>query len=473
MRTALFINPPSGLYRRDDRCQCKVDDQTVSVIFEPIELAIYAAIFEREGWRSAIRDYPAMGSTWQDFEHDVDTLEPDVVLFVGTTATIEADMQVPEIVKALRPEAIVLGKGETLGLWGKSILEQHPELDAILLGEPDLTLQELAQGRGLGEVEGTLRRDAETGEIVRRPRETFLQDLDALPMPARHLLMADLYRSPETGRRMGVIHTQRGCPADCTFCNIGKVYGKKIRTRTPEHVCDEIEAAVRDFGIREFLFHGDTFTYKRNWTIGVCQEIVRRGLKVRWGCNSRVDSICPERAEWMRRAGCWVVAFGVESGSQEILDSIKKGATLEQAREAIRVTKAAGLCAHVFMIVGTPEESHKTLEATEAFLRDLDPEFFDLNIAYPLPGTELYGKGQRTGLFDERRLSYGSYASAAIRSRYLSSKELTEWRRKTLLRLSLRPRYILRTLWRARSPNRIRHYVSAGWARLRSLRTAA
>jgi radical SAM superfamily enzyme YgiQ (UPF0313 family) len=287
--------------------------------------------------------------------------------------------------------------------------------------------------------------------------------LDALPRPARHLLENDLYTSPETGNRMGVIHSQRGCPAACTFCNIGHVYGKPIRTRSPEHVVAEIESCVRDFGIREFLFHGDTFTYKKKWTIALCQLIVERGLKVRWGCNSRVDTIDAERAEWMRRAGCWVVAFGIETGDQGLLDAMKKGATVEQAHEAVRVCRAAGLRTQAFMIIGTPDESEETLAKTLDFIQELDPDFFDFNIAYPLPGTELY---------EEEILAHGSYAKAAIRSRHLSNEALTEWRRRALMKMYLRPKYIARTLWRARSPNKIAHYVKAGTGRLRSLMAA-
>ncbi|NUP90561.1 MAG: radical SAM protein [Candidatus Sumerlaeia bacterium] len=471
MRTALFINPPSGLYRRDDRCQCKVDDQTVRVIFEPIELAIYAAIFERAGWRCAIRDYPARGGTWQDLEADVRALQPGVLLFVPTTATIQSDLQIPALAKAQCAETVVIGKGDYLNIFGERIFAEVPELDAILLGEPDLTLIDIAEGRPIPEIDGVMFRDA-AGQPVRRPQRRFLDDLDSLPPPARHLLETHLYTSPESGRPMGVIHAARGCPADCTFCNISRVYGKKIRQHSPERVVEEIETAVRDFGIREFLFHGDTFTYKKNWTINVCKRIVERGLKVRWGCNSRVDTMCPERAAWMKRAGCWVVAFGIESGDQGILDDIKKGATVEQARQAVRITREAGLCVHAFTIIGTPNESRETLAKTYAFLRELNPDFFDFNVAYPLPGTELYATGKSESLFNEEILPHGSYAKAAVRTKFLSNAELSEWRRRALLRMYLRPSYIARTLWRARSPNRIAHYMRAGWSRLLSLRAA-
>ena len=133
------------------------------------------------------------------------------------------------------------------------------------------------------------------------------------------------------------------------------------------------------------------------------------------------------------------------------------------------MTKEAGLCVQAFMIIGTPDETEETLEKTFEFIQELDPDFFDFNITYPMPGTELYQTGLEEGLFREEVLPHGSYADGIISSRALSNERLTEWRKDSLLKLSLRPKYIARTLWRARSPNRIAHYVRAGLFRLKSL----
>lgn len=154
-----------------------------------------------------------------------------------------------------------------------------------------------------------------------------------------------------------------------------------------------------------------------------------------------------------------------------MLDEMKKGITIDQIRRAFQLTREAGIATHAFFIAGMPNESRQTLARTLALARELDPDFFDFNIAYPLPGTEFYEQARSAGLFNEETLPYGSYGQAAIRTRFLSNEDLTRWRRRALLGMYLRPRYILRTLYQARSPNRIYHYLRAAFLRMRTLMT--
>ena len=313
------------------------------------------------------------------------------------------------------------------------------------------------------------RRDDGGSTVVVSEARPMVEDLDALPFPARDLLDNDLYRSPESGGRISVIQAHRGCPARCVFCPAGAVSGYRVRFRSPANVVEELRECVEVHGIREFLFNGDTFTIRKSWVVELCRRIVEAGLDVRWGCNSRVDTLDAERAEWMKRAGCWVVAFGVESGSQTLLDKMGKGARVEQAVEAVGIARRAGLLAHTFYVIGLPWETRETLAETFEFARRLDADFFDFNIAYPLPGTPLWEIARRDGLFEGPTPTETSYAQAALRTYELSGAELNEWRRKALLKLYLRPRYIWRSLARARSPRVLKNYVWAAARRLRSL----
>ena len=312
------------------------------------------------------------------------------------------------------------------------------------------------------------RRAGEPGAIVRSPGHPLVENLDALPSPARDLLDNSLYRSPETGRPLTVVHGNRGCPSKCIFCPAGAMSEYRVRYRSPERIVAEIDECVRRFGIREFLFHGDTFTINKRWLLELCDRIIQSGHKIHWGCNSRVDTMDDERAERMKRAGCWVVAFGVESGNQAILDYMKKGQRVERALQAAAICKRHGLRVHTFFVIGSPLETRATLAETLAFARRIDPDFFDFNIAYPLPGTELYEIAVRENLFEQPAEATG-YATAAVRTRELSSADLTQWRRKALLSMYRRPRYIARTLWRAGSPRVAWHYLKAGARRLRQL----
>ncbi len=473
------MNPPTGLYRRDDRCQCKVEDQTVQITFPPVELAGLGAVLRQGGADVVIRDYPAERGTWENLQSELEKFRPDFVLVNVVTATAENDFQACAVAReVLGSRVLTAAKGEYMDALGIEALQRHPELDFGFHGEIERVLEKFQQGVPLSEVEGLVYRDelnsngsngnGATPRIRRNSGHPLLESLDRLPFPARDLLKNEIYLSPETGNPLTVIHGNRGCPAACIFCPAGVMSGFKVRYRSPENILLEIRECVERFGIREFLFHGDTFTLNKAWLLRLCGLIRESGLKIRWGCNSRVDTMDDERAEAMRGAGCWVVAFGVETGNQEILDKLKKGAKVEEAESAVAACKRHGLRTHAFFVIGLPWETEKTLEQTYQFARKLDTDFFDFNIAYPLPGTEFYEMAVAENLFETAPETSG-YANAAVRTYVLSSQYLTDWRRKKLLAMSLRPNYIARTLWRSGSPRIAANYARAGFKRLRQL----
>ena len=471
-KQVLIINPPSGLYRRDDRCQSRVEEQTVQVIFPPIDLAYLAAMALESGASVHISDYPAEKRGWEAFIADLHRLQPDLLLFDVTTATLLHDLWACRIAKELLPDITTAAKGDYLSLYGESVLKEHPELDIVLSGEAEDTMAELVT-RGYNETtQGILFRTRDD-TIVSNPARPFIEDLDKIPFPARALLNNELYQSPETHNKLTVVHTNRGCPAQCIFCPAGRMSGHKIRFRSPHNIVKELVECVEKHDIHEFLLHGDTFTMKKSWVIDLCKLMIDSNIKIRWGCNSRVDTIDDERAEWLHRAGCWVVAFGVESGSQHMLERMKKGTHVEQAVQAIDICKRHGLLTHAFFIIGLPWETDATLKETYRLIQRLDTDFFDINIAYPLPGTDFFDIALKDNLFvSTHAVLDGSYGKAAVRSYELSAEELNSWRRQALLKLYLRPRYITRTLIRAaHSPVVLTNYISSAFNRLRYLLT--
>lgn len=470
---ALLCNPPTGLYRRDDRCQCKIEDQTVQITFPPIELAQIGAVLRRAGAEVLVRDYPAVGGSWDDLSRDFKAFNPDFVLFNVVTATAEIDFQTAVAAKELiGPQVITAAKGEYMEALGIEALENYPEIDFGFHGEIEEILERFMKGEPLESLLGLVYRTGSESnggvQIRRNPGHPIVHNLDALPFPARDLLRNEIYTSPDTGNPLTVVHGNRGCPAHCIFCPAGVISGFTVRYRSPENVLAELRECVEKYGIREFLFHGDTFTLNKKWLLSLCQLIRESGLNIRWGCNSRVDTMDDERAAAMKAAGCWVVAFGIETGNQEILDKIKKDATLEEAEAAIACCKRNGLRTHAFFVIGLPWETEETLEQTYQFARKLDTDFFDFNIAYPLPGTEFYEMAVAEGLYEQDPDQTG-YANAAIRTYTLSSQYLTEWRRKRLLSMYLRPGYIARMLAKGGSPRVTLNYVKAGAKRLRQL----
>ena len=459
----LFITPPSGLYRRDDRCQCKVEDQTIAVIFPPIELGYLAAMLEKQEIVCQIHDYPAEQRGWSEFQEDFKTFDPDMLVINTTTPTLKNDLISAQLARQLKPSVYTIGRGEYFSVYEKEGIELHPELNAILIGEPELTLDEMAiclkNGKSLDGVLGLTYRD-DTKVVVNPPRP-LLDELDNLPFPSRHLMNHKLYRSPENNEPITVIYTQRGCPARCIFCSVGLVSGYKIRKRSPENIVKELKECVEKYNFRNFLFHADTFTWERDWVIELCKRILESGLKVHWGCNSRVDTVDPEILQWMKTAGCWVMAFGIESGDQSILNKMRKGAKLEDGVNAMRMVKEAGIKTHAFMVMGLPWETKETFRKSMQFLKELDTDFFDVNIAYPLPGTELMNMAEKENLLVIENPADGGYAQAALKTYTLSPKELTRMRKKALWEMYLRPKYIARTLASASSSKNTLQYLKA------------
>ena len=464
LRSVLLINPPSGLYRRDDRCQSRVEDQTVRIIFPPVDLALLAAVLREQGAQAKIADYPARSASWEHYQSDLLEFKPDAILFNVTTATIQDDLRAARLARQTLPGVRSIARGEYFEKEGEALFAQCPELDIALHGEIEENLARLAKGESPAGMPAVLYREG--GVVRRNPGTARIEDLDSLPFPARDLLDNALYRSPETGNPLTVILANRGCPAKCVFCPAGQVSGFRLRLRSPRSILAELRECVERFNIREFLFNGDTFTMRKPWLLELCAAISQSRLPIRWGCNSRVDTMDAERAQALKRAGCWVVAFGVESGDQDMLDRMKKGTRIEQAERAIAVCKEAGLATHAFFIIGLPWETRASLQRTYAFARKLDPDFFDINIAYPLPGTELHQIAVEEGLLENPA---GNYAQAAMRTVALSADHLTRWRRRALLKLYLRPGYILRTIARARRSGVLPHYLLAAAQRLKSL----
>lgn len=466
-KKVLLFNPPSGLYRRDNRCQNRVEDQTVSVAFPPMELLYCASVLERAGHKVWVRDYPVQGSSWHEFIDDLQEINPDFAIFTATVATLESDMSTVAAVKEHCPSAIVAAKGEPVHYMDEEIIRDFTGLDIILRGEVEGYIADLVSGKVWHDLPGvTFLKD---NQVFRNEINTNYLDLDTLPMPARHLIHNEKYISPETRNPLTTVVTSLGCPHKCIYCSVPALTGTNVRFRSPQSVVDELEYCVNQLGIREFLFHADTFTLKKAWVIELCQTIVNRGLNIRWGCNSRVDTLDAERLEWMKRAGCWVIGFGVETGNNKHLEMVKKRATAEQAFEAIHLCRAYGIRSHTFLVFGFPWDTNETIQELIAFAKKLDPDFFDFNIAYPLPGTELEALVEQQGLFTRERRRDGGYAVGSVSTHTLTPEQLEAWRKKALWSMYLRPHYILRTLKQAGSLPVLLNYLRAAWNRAQNL----
>jgi anaerobic magnesium-protoporphyrin IX monomethyl ester cyclase len=445
----LLLNPPTGRYMRSDRCQAPVDTRVAEPPRPPMDLAYISAVLESVGVACKIRDYPMEDKSWKEVSDDLQGFMPDIVVIDTTTPTIENDLITCDIAKKINFRIRTVAKGAHFLALDKEVLAKFKNLDIAVRGEPEITLQELAGGRDYSEILGiTFRRDL---EIIRNPDRPFLENLDKLPFPARHLFNNQLYRTPDTNEPIAFITTSRGCPRQCVFCAAGIVSGYKIRMRSVGSIIEEIEECIEKYGIKNFFFSADTFTWDKQWVINLCEEIITRDIKIRWGANSRVDTLDEDKATWMKRAGCYVIGFGAESASQFMLDKIGKDITVGQIENAIRLCKEYGIESFLVFVIGLPWETRETANETLRFVKKTQASFIEVNVAYPLPGTEFYNIARENGLFDEETLCGHNYSNPLVRSYSLSTDELRDLRKKILKAFYMKPSYIAKRISRINS----------------------
>ena len=462
MKRALLFNPPTGLYiRGEDRCQVPVEDLTATSARMPLDLAYIAADLERAGVEVLVRDYPVEGG---DPLSDTLDFRPDIALASTTSFSLRKDLDWLERLKGHIPGLTVGVKGAEAEAGDRELLESFEYLDFVLTGEYELTMGKMAQEPDWRRIPGVSFR--KNGEIFLSAGEPIIENLDSLPFPARHLLRNELYVRPDTGQAQTTIQTGRGCPHKCIYCLAPALSGTKLRLRGPGSLADEIADCVGKHGIRNFFTRADTFTMHRKWVIDVCKEIIGRGLEINFAFNSRVDTFDRERAEWIKRAGGWLVAFGVESGSERSLELMEKGHTKEDARRAVALAKEMGFATYIFFVVGFPWEDLEDLEETLAFAMELDGDYLEMHIAVPFPGTPLYDMVKEKGLLVREDMTGLGHGTPAARTEHLSLEEIKAWRDRALKRYYTRPGYIWRMIRNAKSPRVVANYIRYGFRRV-------
>jgi radical SAM superfamily enzyme YgiQ (UPF0313 family) len=262
---------------------------------------------------------------------------------------------------------------------------------------------------------------------------------------------------------MTSIQTNRGCPADCIFCLVKQVSGRRIASRSPVSIAEEMVFCRERFGIDNFYFRADTFTWDKQWVIEVCRRIIDTKLKFHWVANSRVDTVDEERLHWMKKSGSWMVGFGAESGDQTILEWIKKGITREEIEKAVALCNRAGIKSYLFWVLGFPWDSDATVRNTISFARGLKSDFAEFHLAFPFPGTEFYRIGLENNLFSKSDLAKGNVKQGIARTIFLPREKLRDYHRMAIRKYYLDARRIGRLLRGIGSPKVFLNYCRKAW----------
>ena len=337
----------------------------------------------------------------------------------GLTATTHNRLQAIAVIKRLKvkkPSLLIIVGGPHFSLSAQDALKVVPEIDCVIRREGEITAKELLDvwpdQKKLKSVLGITYRDF-SGRIIENPDRPFIRNWSELPFPAWHLYDLSKYQKKIHGtdfRTIGVI-SARGCPNLCTFC-ANAAYGKSmLRLRQPKDFVNELEFLNKEYGFEGFNFWDDTLTVVKSHVMNICQEILSRGLDIKWYARARVNTVDKEMIETMKKAGCVRISFGIESGSPRMLKVIKKNITLEQARKAVELSFQAGLIVSLNFIVNLPTETAIDLKMTA----DLIKEFNQLpnvqanyGILLIYPGTEVESFAKENGLLSQD-FSWNSY----------------------------------------------------------------
>jgi radical SAM superfamily enzyme YgiQ (UPF0313 family) len=456
----LLLNPPTvegkGFIREG---RCTQEGGVWTTLWPPISLATIGAVLERDGHEVQAKDASATGYPRRKLLADIAQAPPDAVIWSTGTPSIVDDLALATEIKSVAPETRTAVFGTHVTALDEACLAGTPALDAIFRNEPEATAAEwvskLSTPQRFSEISGLSFRE---GAAVRRnPDRPFLSDLDQLPAPAWHLFDLDAYRLPLKGERFLMVTPHRGCPYPCSYCTAQTYYGAKLRRRSVERVAEEIRRNVEVHGVKELFFWSDTFTLDKRYVLALSEAITPLGVS--WASNSRVDTIDAELARAMRRAGCWMISFGIESGSQELLDAVGKNASVEDAERAVAVVKAAGIKVAGHFVLGLPGETKESLDETLDLAARLPLDFEQFYCAVPFPGSRLYQQALEKGWLHESDFSRYRQDEAILELPGLTPEEVVRYRELAYRRFYRRPRVAMsalallspRNVWRATS----------------------
>lgn len=456
----LFIYPPSPVMNREDRCQQPVKDLLVIPPLPPMDLMYMAAVAENVGLEAKIVDYSLIDNALEKFKSDLREFQPDYLVLNAASTTLQNDLSILDTAKEILPNLITIAKGAHFLTSNTDVLYKCKPLDLIMVGEVEETLKEILKEKPYETIKGLCYRDGFAAKYTgKRP---FIEKLDKLPFPARHLVDNNLFRRPDNNKVQAIIKVSRGCPHHCFFCLATPVSGAKVRMRSVENVVDEIRECVQKYGIKNFLFWSDIFNQDREWTLDLCEAIIESGLDITWSANTRADTADEEMAELMYESGCRLVSIGVESGSQYILDKIGKKITIDDIMNTVKIFKAAKIKIYNYFVIGLPWDTEDTIEETIEFAICLNSDFISFYTATPLPGTRFFKFAVENGLLKAENSFENAYYEPVINTLALSKERIFELHKSAIKRYYLRPRYILKAISNIRSFAEVKNYFKAG-----------
>lgn len=449
----LIINPPWPGKGFGTRSQNRIIKHRSDKFLQyPIFLAHSAAQLKNAG-----HDVYYIDSVVQEIDMnqtllDIRRVNPDVIFMETTTPSIEADYDCLKKFKDAAGAKILVG-GPHVTYFNKGALKDCEAIDVVIRHEFDTKIAGIVSNLDdLSRIKGITYRDGE--QIIDNGDGELFEDLDSLPFPDRNAVPWQWYLEAWYSRQPFMnMMTSRGCPYHCAFCLWPQsMYGHKQRFRSLDNVFAEINDLVNKYNVRELNIDDGTFTTKKERVLEFCERMIKARFNIIWTCNGRVDNLDDEMLKEMKKAGCKMIRLGVESGSQEVLDKIKKGLTLEQIEMGVKLVKKHGIQALGGFMFGFPYDTRESVEKTLAFAKKLSPDQVQFSINMCYPGTSLYEYARDNDIllaesFKEFDMTYGPVVKTVDMERH----ELKNILSRAYREFYFRPTYMLQTLMNMRN----------------------
>lgn len=368
----------------------------------PLGLLYLAAVLEKNGIEVEIIDNFILKLPSEKLIKKIIDKTPSIVGFSSFSHTYPAAKKNMEDLKKMSPKIPIIFGGPHATLYYSEIIKQ-PFIDIVVRGEGEYTLLELVKtlslNKNLKNVRGITFKN--NNKIIHNPERPFIKNLDELPFPARDLVNLNQYLREKTNyidtEPVDFISSSRGCPFGCAFCSSKIIWKKNYRCRSAKNVVDEIEFMIENYGTKGLYFREDNFTIIKKRVIDLCNEIKKRKLNIKWQCESRVDLISKDLIEEMKSAGCQGIWFGIESGSQKILDYLKKGTALKQAEKTIKLCEQYGIKVGASFMIGLPNETKEDIKKSFDFAKKLNADTTWFNQFTGIPKSEIYDEIKMNG----------------------------------------------------------------------------
>jgi len=460
----LLINPS----------QADVYGKALSPTFPPLGLGYIGAVLEREGHKVHILDFDADRMNNKKIIEFLKRFKPSLVGLTATTPTFNHAVSVAELVKSIDKIPVVLGGIHATIVPEKCISNKF--IDFVIKSEGECTAVELARALEKNEdfsnIDGLFYKNDE--KIIQNKNRELIKDLDSLPFPARHLFNQRKYVYTDSLYFPAFpIMTNRGCPGMCTYCCTKLIFGRIPRFRSVKNVVDEIEFLIDKYKAKEIHIHDDNFTFNKKWVFEFCDEIKKRRIDIAFSLPNgiRVDQVNYEVLSSLKKIGLHSAAFGVESGSQRILNNVKKGTKISQIRRAFKLCKKLKIETWGFFMFGLPGDTVQTIKQTIKFAKELDPDVAKFHILKPYPGTEVFDLLSRQGLILESDWSrYGIHTKPVHRLPGLNEDELMLLLKDAYRQFYLNPKKIVKEILRMKSYTRAKLNIKAGLSILQMAR---